>query len=414
VPRLPRIRGLPGTYWTLWAGTLLNRAGTFVVPFLALYLTGHRQYSAAAAGAVVSLYGAGSLIASFLGGTLADRLGRRRMMLASLVTQACAMLGLGFARSPFAIASATLAVGFLTTVGNPAIQAAIADLVPPADRPRAFGLLYWAVNVGFSIGILTAGLLAEHSFGILFAGDAATTLLFAIIVFLRVPETRPNNHDRPPALTISRVLAPYRDRALVAFLLAMLPLCVVGFQAAATLPLDLNAHAVSPHAFGLLMAINGVLIVLLQPFAVASIHRFRRGRVLALSGLLYGVGYGLNAIAHAIPVYVAGIVGWTAGEILLAPLGPTVVADLAPTDLRGTYQGAYSLVWASSSLLGPVLGSAVLQRFGGTVLWTSCLGAGGVSAAGHVFAARAVRRRLAQAPATAVASEVSARATSAG
>ncbi|TMA21230.1 MAG: MFS transporter [Deltaproteobacteria bacterium] len=170
--------GLPRTYWILWTGALVNRLGGFVMPLLALYLSGARGLRVEQVGLVLTLFGAGSLCAGPLGGFLADRMGRRRTLILALVLGSLAMLHLAFARSPLHIAIAALLLGLLGDLYRPAVSAAIADLVPSQDRVRAYGLLYWAVNLGFAVGSALGGLLATRGWYLLFFGDAATTLAY--------------------------------------------------------------------------------------------------------------------------------------------------------------------------------------------------------------------------------------------
>jgi MFS family permease len=142
------MRGLPRTFWYLWAGALINRLGGFVYTFLALYLTTRRHFTVAEAGLVVGLYGAGSFASGPVGGYLADHIGRRRTMLMSFVLGAAAMIQLGFARGPWHIAESALVLGFCSDLYRPAEQATIADIVPPTERTRAYGYVYWAVRGG--------------------------------------------------------------------------------------------------------------------------------------------------------------------------------------------------------------------------------------------------------------------------
>jgi MFS family permease len=190
--------GLPRTYWVLWFGMLVNRAGCFVLPFLAVYLTQGRGFAPATAGAIAALYGAGAAVASALGGYLADHVGRRATMAGALLLGGLGMIGLGFARELWLIAPATFLVALLGECYRPAMQAAVADLVPPNDRVRAFGILYWVINLGFSIGLVLGGVLASRSFLWLFVGDGLTSIAFAVIVLRAVPETRPG-HTHPAA-----------------------------------------------------------------------------------------------------------------------------------------------------------------------------------------------------------------------
>src|SRR5438270_13314730 len=140
--------GLPRHYWILWTGALVNRLGSFVLPLLAMYLSGPRGLRVEQVGLVLTLFGAGSLCAGPLGGFLADRMGRRRTLILALVLGALAMLHLAFAYTPLHIAIAALVLGLLGDLYRPAVSAAIADLVPSQDRVRAYALRYWAVIPG--------------------------------------------------------------------------------------------------------------------------------------------------------------------------------------------------------------------------------------------------------------------------
>lgn len=366
------MRGLPRTFWYLWTGALINRLGGFVYTFLALYLTQARHFTVAHAGLVVALYGAGSFASAPVGGYLADHIGRRRTMLTSFALGAAAMLQLGFARAPWHITLAAPLLGFCNDLFRPAQQATIADLVPPEDRTRAYGYVYWAVNLGFAAAAMIAGFMAQRNFMLLFVGDAATTLLFGLIVYLRVPETHPERHivtrERPDPT------APLRDRAFMAFVIAQFLVMLVGSQGNSTLPVDMRDHGVQPVTYGWLLAINGIMIVLLQPTAIRVVLRYRRSRVLALAALLQGVGFGLTGAGHTTAWYALTVVVWTVAELLYSPVSPAVVADAAPTRLRGVYQGTYSMAWGASTCLAPALGSLVLGRFGSVTLWSSCFG----------------------------------------
>ncbi|HEX7601564.1 MAG TPA: MFS transporter, partial [Polyangiaceae bacterium] len=154
--------GIPRAFWALLAGTFVTKAGSFVVPMLFIYLTQARGLSLAAAGTTVSLFGVGSLLGGTLGGVLADRIGRRATMLGSLVLGAGFMLVLGVATTPWQLAPATLFLGFTADAYRPASQALVADIVPPEHRMKAFGLQYWAINLGFSFAAVVGGYMARR------------------------------------------------------------------------------------------------------------------------------------------------------------------------------------------------------------------------------------------------------------
>jgi MFS family permease len=390
---LPSTRGLPRAYWFLFAGALLNRLGGFVLILLAFYLKEERHYSVEGAGFIIALYGAGSFASGPVGGTLADRIGRRRTMLFSQFSGALAMLALGAAREPIHVGIAAFVMGLLCDLRRPAINAAVSDLVPAEDRKRAYGLLYWAVNIGFAGSALLTGAVAKVSFQFVFVCDAATTALFGFIVLAGVPETMPS---APSGLERSGPF-PYFDRVFMAYVGVCFVIILVFSQGFAPLPLDLAAHGIDPSTYGSLIAINGVLVVALQPLATERLARARPDVVLAIAAALIGLGMGANAIARTPLTYAMGIVLWTAGEIAMAPVGPAVVADLSPASQRGAYQGAYQAAWGGSAFFAPLLGSFLLGRFGSYGLWGSCFAAGLVAAAGQLGIGTLVRRRLAAA-----------------
>jgi MFS family permease len=386
------VGGLPSTYWVLWTGSLVNRLGTFVVPFLALYLTRERGFTVEQAGLVVSLYGAGVVVSGPLGGTLADRLGRRAALVSGLWLGAASMLLLAFAREPLWIRVAAFMLGMLGDLYRPAVAATISDIVPPQDRDRAFGLLFWVVNVGFAIAFPLGGLLAGSGFFILFMVDALTTFLYGCLVLLKVPDGRP---QRAPSDSPLLSTAPFRDITFLNFLLPSFLVTLVFFQSLGALALDLGSRGMGPAEFGLVMAVNCALIVLVQPFSARWVSKWRRSGVLASAAVLMGLGFGLHTLSFNVPLAMLAVGVWTLGEILSASVSSSVVADLAPAELRGSYQGAYLMSWGLAFCVAPALGGWVLGRYGGLTLWGGCLLLGLLAGAWNLAAADARRRHLA-------------------
>src|SRR5574341_1633935 len=135
--------GLPPRFWWIWAGAFVSALATFVFLFLAVYLTA-RGFGPRQVGLIVSCFGLGSLAAGPLGGTLADRVGRRPTLIGALLAAAACAVFLGLVRAPALVVVGVLGFGLCSTAARPALGAALADVVPEADRARAFGLLYWA------------------------------------------------------------------------------------------------------------------------------------------------------------------------------------------------------------------------------------------------------------------------------
>lgn len=328
-----------------------------------------------------------------MAGALADRLGRRPTMLAACVLGAAAMAQVGLARSIPHLAVATLLLGFFGDLYRAPMQAMVTDLIPAPDRTRAYGITYWAVNFGFAVAAVVGGLFAEVSFTPLFIADAATTLGLGAIVYFGVPETRAprKSEERGRA---GGLLAPYTDGVFLAFAALTFGVGMIFQQSVVGLPMDMVAHGLSPRLFGFLIATNGILIMLLQPIAVQQVQKFRRSHVLSVGALATGAGFGLFGLAYGPALFAVGIVVFTVGEIMMAPVNPTVVSDLAPPSLRGSYQGAFQLSWGASALVAPTVGTQLLGRFGGRALWGGCLLVGILVAVGQQAIADARRRRL--------------------
>jgi MFS family permease len=383
-----RVGGLPRAFWALWAGSFVNRLGTMVEPFLAFYLTGVRGLSLAATGAVLALFGLGSVVSQMLGGMLADRIGRRATLTGGMLATAAAMLALGYVTTTPVVIAVVFVLGVTIDMYRPASQALVADLVPPADRPRAYGLLFWAINLGFAVAMVLGGTLSRAGFSWLFWVDAATCAVYAVLIWRAVPETRVRRADREPG-GFADVL---RDRVAVASVLIVFGYAFVYLQSYSTLPLAMRHAGLPPQAYGLAMAVNGIGIVIIQPVIVGWLQRRDASRVLAAGMGIVGLGFGLTALASSTPAFAATVLVWTAGEVLFAAVSMAIVADLAPPHLRGRYGGLYGTAFSVAALLGPLGGSWLLEH--GTWLpWLTCAVLCVISGTGALALAPAVRRR---------------------
>ncbi len=320
---------------------------------------------------------------------LADRIGRRPTILLSLLGAAAAAGALAFLSSPLSVGLVVLLFGLTSQAVNAPFQAIVTDLVSRRMRPRAFGLAYWARNLGVSLSLLTGGFLASRGWALPFLADAITTLAFAFVVLRRVPETRPSGHAAESTGPGHReVLA---DRAFAGFLALHFLFSMAFWQLHAGLPIDMARHGVSPAAFGSVLAVNTILVALLQPFAHRLTGRLAPARTLAAGSLLVGLGYGGYALCSTAPQYALATGILTLGEIVYQPVAGVVVADLAPPQSRGRYAGAFGLSFGLAGFLAPIAGPALMQARGAPALWMACLLACAGVAAGQLALGRARR-----------------------
>jgi predicted MFS family arabinose efflux permease len=363
-----QLRALPPAVWILLGGTLVNRFGQFVMPFLAIYLT-RIGYSTARAGLAVGAYGAGHIIASSLGGHLADRIGRRNTIVLSMFGSAAAMLALSQMRSYGWIVALTTITAAMAELYRPASHALLTDLVAPEHRAFAFALYRFAVNLGVAAGPALAGFMAEHSFFYLFVGDAATSLIYGVIAVIALPHgLRTYQKGERVGEALRSAL---RDTAFVTFLTATFLVAMVDLQMLSTLPLHVTSIGFAPRVYGMLVSLNAALVITLELFITNYTQRMSPRPVIALGFLLWGLGFALTGIARTIPLLAITVTIWTLGEIVSSPMVAAHVAQIAPERFRGRYMGMLTTTWSIAMMIGPPLGTFAFER-NPAALWAGC------------------------------------------
>ncbi|MEV4755076.1 MFS transporter [Micromonospora sp. NPDC049559] len=392
-----RFGGLPRPFWIVIAGTIVNRVGATVVPFLVFFL-GARGIAPGATGAVVLALGLGGTAGAVLGGWLADRIGARSALLAGLLL-APASLGALFAAPTLPLlAAAALAVGATGKIYPPAAGALLAGSVTGPRRTRAFSLLHWAINIGAACAAALAGFLAAHGFLLLFLIDAATSLAFALLVAVGIPRdgSRPaagaarHPSGRPHGSGYGLLL---RDRLMILFVLLSLAQETVYSLTEFAIPLAVRLDGLSPAVFGTAAAVNALLVVGLQPFLYPRLSRLPRIPVLAAAWCVVGVGVATTGLAHSAWQYVATTAVWSVGEVIGGIVAGGIGADLAPDGAQGRYQGA--LMWTGSlaRLLGPAVTTGLFATTGPAVLWWGTAATGVLGAVVLLRMAPALRHR---------------------
>src|SRR4029450_4475420 len=256
------LRSLPPAAWVLFGGTFVNRLGTFVMPFMTLYLT-HQGFSVPQAGLALAMYGIGGVGAQFLGGWPADRIGRRTAIGFSMLGASVITLLLWQASSLLLIYALMLLLALGPEMPRPAASALIADLVPSEQRVTAFALFRLAINVGWACGLTLGGLLADRSFDYLFIGDAATSAAFGVISLIALPHgMRTSRHEERHLRGATRTILA--GRGFLVFLGSVLIGAAIYMQNVSTFPLHVQAAGFSTSVYGTLQALNGVIGVLLE------------------------------------------------------------------------------------------------------------------------------------------------------
>ncbi len=360
------IRELPRQAWILFAGTLLNRFGSFVLVFLVLYLT-DAGFGEAQAGLAIGAYGLGSVFAAGVGGTLADRFGRRNTIVLSMLASAASLLAMAHATGFLVIVGLAAATGFTAEMYRPAASALLTDVTEGRQRLTAFAVYRLAINLGTGAGPAVGGILAERSFKLLFYADAITSVGFAIVASLLLAN-RVVGVTTHKTAGWSRVLA---DRYFLFFLGAALSASLLFMQAFSTIPLQVTANGWSPKIYGMLMAVNGFMILLMELPLTKWTGRFSPRRVIIWGYLIVGAGFALTGAPWGLAMLIASVAIWTVGEMIVAPTCAAYVSDVAPDDARGRYHGAWVMMWGVGNVIGPVVGTWTFAR-NPDLLWVMC------------------------------------------
>ena len=365
---LTLLRRLPPTVRVLIAGALVNRLGGFIGPYLAIVLRREFHLSPFQLGLLLTCYGAGSLVSILVGGVVADRLGRRLALLVSLFGGGALACAMGFAPSIRVFIPLLVLFGFVADLYRPAASSIIGDLLPPAQRAVGFAGLRTAINLGFAVGMAVGGVLADWSWRAMFVGDGITTILYGLIVYFFVPETRPaaTADGARPATGPT----PWRDPVCLQLALASFAFALAFHTNVTALPLTITVTAGYPAPiYGCLVGLNGLLIVLFEISATDALRRFRRLRVAALGMLLVGVGYGITGFVMHWVWFLLTVVLWTAGEILSAPQKLAFIADWAPAESRGRYLSLIQATWSLATAVNPILFLPLYARLGERAFW---------------------------------------------
>ena len=399
------IFGLPLMFWGLWVTLLILWMGRFVTSFLSMYLVSDMHVSAGVAGTIVSMYGFGGIFGCLYGGALSDRFGRPAMIVIGNLGSAAMLVLLAFIGNPWIMAIALLAYGAISSMPTPAVAAYVSDVVPFRKQKRAYSLQTWAANFGFAIGPIIANQLVKISYALMFYAEAAVLVFATILMIVFFKEVglgkRPRGEVAPARASQSAesaagnavehavkqtgesqrpqrfsVWRSYRracaDGALMSMVVLMFLYTLAYYQIVSGLPISMTQIGLGTDEYSSLLTINGGILCLLQIPAIGLFQRMSNTRVLVLGMSITAVGYAFQIGADSWVTFAIATVLWTLGELGTFPIAATTVANIAPKDVRGTYQGLYNLVWSLSNAFSPLAGGWILNVFGSHVLWTCC------------------------------------------
>lgn len=376
----------PRVVLVLAAGDLLASFGfSLFFPFLTIYLVQSLGASAAEAGLVIAAYSLFSVVSGMAGGWLADRVGRRPVLIGSVSMTAALVVSMALVSEAWHVGLVMVLLGCVDPAFLPAARAAVADSVEEARRPRAFALLGVVNAIGWIAGPVIGAGLSSLGYPLLFGISGILIGSYTVVAVRWLPETRPARSAVEDTLSAGAAggqetqppddAAAARRRVFVAFLPLLAVTHALTFLWVTTLPIfAATTLRLATPVWGVLFGINGLLIVLFQMRISAAAEHHAKPILMAAATLLYAAGLGFVVLlepATAVAGLAATIALVTVGEMLIMPVVPAFIAELSPIERRGTYQGIALAASSVGSGVGPPLAGLVLDLAPGPTLWTA-------------------------------------------
>jgi predicted MFS family arabinose efflux permease len=354
--------------WILSFASFINRSGSMVLLFTSLYLTKELHFSISQAGLIMSMYGIGSIIGSYLGGWLTDRINFFYLLVFSQVVSGLILLLMIVGKTAIEISAIVFFYALVADVFRPANSTAIATFSNPANRTRSFSLVRLAVNLGFSVGPAVGGFVALHlGYHLLFVIDAVTSICAGIMLFFVLPKTNSLHQEREKDETKVKSMSAYRDTEYLKFIFFVAIYGIIFFQIFASVPQFFSRElGYGEDLIGLLMAFNGLLVVLVEMPIVGILEKKNQNFKFIIWGvwclplcflfLLFGKGMLIWAVVYTIVI--------TLSEIFAMPFMMNYALSKPPKERQGQYSALYSIAYGIANIAAPSVGLGIADNYG--------------------------------------------------
>jgi len=364
-------RGLPREVWWLSFITLINRAGTMVIPFLSLYLTKDRNFSLEQVGWIMTAFGLGSVIGSWIGGWLTDRIGAYKTMVFSLFSSGVFYILMQFAEQFHWITLMIFAVVLLADMFRPASFTALRTYTNDKNQTRSASLIRLAINLGFSAGPAVGGLLIYNfDYAALFWVDgstciAATLLLFYVLSPKRSIKIEKQTFNTPPK-------SAYKDGYFLLFILGLILFAFAFLQYFSTVPYYYSAdYGLSERYVGLLLAFNGFLIFLIE---MPIVHYLEKGNSNTLHYVFVGAvllffSFLVLQMGHHVALLWIGMALMSFAEVIAFPFANSFALSRSKRGKTGQYMALFSISFSIAHIFAHNAGFQLIARFGSSNAW---------------------------------------------
>lgn len=365
----------PRNFWILIGALFIDRVGgALIFPFLSLYITSKFNVGMTEVGTIFAVHSISSFVGNMMGGALTDKFGRRSMLIIGLILSAGVSLGMGFIEDWEIFYLLAFFTGFVSNFSSPAVQAMLTDILPVEQRPDGFGLLRVTMNLAVTFGPAIGGILAGINYLLLFIIDCVVSIITAIIVYFALPETKPEIQEGEKEESVLQSFGGYRkvfrDKLFLAFLFLETFTAIVYMQMNSTLAVYLrDIHGNSPQGFGYILSLNAAMVVLFQFWVTRRVKKHHQLSMMVAGNVLYAVGFAMYGFTNMYWEFLAAMVIITIGEMVIAPIVQTLIANIAPEDMRGRYMAAYNLGWGIASSVGPLVAGIIIDNYNPNWVW---------------------------------------------
>ncbi|MDW3208468.1 MAG: MFS transporter [Reichenbachiella sp.] len=366
-------QGLSREIWLLALITLINRAGTMVVPFLSLYLTASLGYSLSQVGWVMTAFGLGSILGAWLGGKLTDLFGYYKVMLASLIGSGVVFIVVQYLNEFWFLVGGIFVLMLIADMFRPAMYVSIKAYSKPENNTRSVTLIRLAINLGFSFGPAMGGLIiATMTYGSLFWIDGVTCLVASILLYLLL-----NEKDGMPITDEKtngqKSQSAYSDIPYLVFLAIVFLTAIVFLQMFATVPVYYKTiHLLTEGQIGLLLGMNGMLIFLFEMPLINWLEKSRvsKATVLLIGTLILGLGFLVFNLSEWVGILVISMFFITLGEMLIFPFANSFAMERSQKGKAGEYMALFPIAFSAAHIIGPNIGMQLIETYGYGFTWS--------------------------------------------
>ena len=392
------------TFWTLIGAMFIDRlGGSLLYPFFSLYITEKFGVGMTEVGFIFTLHTSAMFFGNMLSGALTDKFGRKNMLLAGILLSGTSSLLMGFIPTYQTFMIFTIITGLVGNIGGPAVNAMMADILPEKQRAQGFSILRVVVNLSVSFGPMIGGLLAGYNFFYLFVADFVISMITGLIVYLKIPETKPQADENHPEAeqslwgTLTGYRHILRDTVFLGFLLLTLLTNLVYMQMNSSLSVFLrDLHGISSQKYGYILYLNAIMVVLMQFWITSRITRYKPMSMMFLGNMLYAVGFAMYGFVSSYALFLLAMAIITIGEMVSSPILQSMVAQIAPETMRGRYMAVFNLSFGTAQAIGPLAAGIIMDNYNPNWVWY----AGGIictiSAMGYLAMQPAAHKKLAE------------------